>query len=551
GVFTTIGNDSGYVCFKPSRTDTTFQFQFEVGDGCNIETGSFAVTLEATPACSVCVNVAIETDSSVAVGTRVPVYLNVETNDQVGGFDFLIGYDVTVMTFIEIIKGSAISNWEYFTYRIGNSEDCSGSSCPSGILRIVGIADANNGPYHPPVEQLMPQGTLAKITMQVVNDQNLGGLFLPIKFFWSDCGDNTFSDPSGTELYIDAKIYDADDILIWDEFDDTHYPDASRAAGMGAIDECLIGDKISPQRCVYFHNGGIKIKHPDEIDARGDLNLNGVPYEIADAVVYTNYFIYGVTAFTVNYEGQKAASDINADGYTLTIADLVYLIRVIVGDANMIPKQSPDMESVQLKVINSAENVNLMVESGIPMGAGFMVFEYDGINPGIPSIGQLAEGMDMAYSVNESEIRVLIYSFESGVMIVPGEGQLVNIPFTGQGEIRLKESSFATFHGEMLRSSTQEMIIPSEFRLEQNYPNPFNPSTTIEFSMPIAGFWEMEIFNIQGQIVRHYLGETDAGNVTIHWDGQSENGQTVASGIYFYRVNAGEYSDTKKMTLIK
>ena len=62
---------------------------------------------------------------------------------------------------------------------------------------------------------------------------------------------------------------------------------------------------------------------------------------IADAVTLANYFIYGLSAFSINIEGQIAASDVNADGIPLSVADLVYLIRVITGDALPIEKETP------------------------------------------------------------------------------------------------------------------------------------------------------------------------------------------------------------------
>ena len=57
-------------------------------------------------------------------------------------------------------------------------------------------------------------------------------------------------------------------------------------------------------QCLYFVNGKVKIRCPGEIDDRGDLNLNSVAYEIADAVLYSNYFILGPSAFSINVEGQ-------------------------------------------------------------------------------------------------------------------------------------------------------------------------------------------------------------------------------------------------------
>ena len=94
--------------------------------------------------------------------------------------------------------------------------------------------------------------------------------------------------------------------------------------------------------------------------------------------------------------------------------------------------------------------------------------------------------------------------------------------------------------------------IPDDLELKQNYPNPFNPGTTIEFTLPRAGYAEVKIYNLLGEIVaiplRQYL---PAGNHRITWDGLTVDGRPAASGIYFYRLTAGEYFQTRKMVLMK
>jgi hypothetical protein len=550
GTYTPIREDSGEVCFEPDNSDTTYEFCMEVTDGCSTVMKSFLVTMFPSAVCSVCVDVAIETDSCVVVGSRIPVYLTVQTNDPIGGFDLLIGYDVSVMTFIEAYQGDDIPGWEYFTYRIVDAAGC-GAGCPSGLLRFIGIADENNGPFHPPQEELQPQGVIATLMIQVSNDQGIGGQYLPMNFFWIDCGDNTFSNPVGDLLYVDARIYNAFGSVIWDESDDDLFPEASRPTGLGAPDTCLTGDKISPVRCVYLHNGGICVKKPEEIDERGDVNLNGVPYEIADAVVFINYFIYGIRAFTVNPDGQMAASDVNADGFALTVADLVYLIRVIIGDAQQIPKVSPDLAELELAVQVNEQSLSIMADSRCPIGAGLLVFEYDGVTPRIPALGGLADNMDVIYSINENEIRVLIYSFERGQAISRGSGELLNIGIEGDGDIALVDYSFATYHGDDVMTRINTSLIPRELEVSQNYPNPFNPATTIELSLPSACHWDLTIYNVNGQVVRRMAGDAESGTVEVVWNGHNESGQVVSSGIYFYKVEALGQTVTKKMILLK
>ena len=85
-----------------------------------------------------------------------------------------------------------------------------------------------------------------------------------------------------------------------------------------------------------------------------------------------------------------------------------------------------------------------------------------------------------------------------------------------------------------------------------NYPNPFNPSTTIAFSLPLAGLATVEIYNFKGQKVRQLLNTNlPSGSHTAVWDGTNDNNQPVSSGIYFYRINSGKQSRTGKMILAK
>ena len=95
-------------------------------------------------------------------------------------------------------------------------------------------------------------------------------------------------------------------------------------------------------------------------------------------------------------------------------------------------------------------------------------------------------------------------------------------------------------------------ILPKVFSLSQNYPNPFNPSTTIRFTLPRQTFVRLEIFNVLGQKVTTQVDQLmPAGDYTISWDGTDNAGRPVSSGVYLYRITAGEFVDTRKMLLLK
>ena len=88
--------------------------------------------------------------------------------------------------------------------------------------------------------------------------------------------------------------------------------------------------------------------------------------------------------------------------------------------------------------------------------------------------------------------------------------------------------------------------------LSQNYPNPFNPQTSIGFSLKARGYVELSIYDVGGRLVRTLANESRAaGAYELTWDGRDERGQAVASGVYFYRLVAAEFTQTRKMVLLK
>ena len=94
--------------------------------------------------------------------------------------------------------------------------------------------------------------------------------------------------------------------------------------------------------------------------------------------------------------------------------------------------------------------------------------------------------------------------------------------------------------------------IPKEYSLGQNYPNPFNLSTVIPFTLPRAGFASLKVYNIVGHEVANLVsGSLSAGSFRAIWGGKDMNGEAVSSGIYFYRLKAGDYVEVRKMLLLK
>lgn len=162
--------------------------------------------------------------------------------------------------------------------------------------------------------------------------------------------------------------------------------------------------------------------------------------------------------------------------------------------------------------------------------------------------------------------------------INPGENQTIKLTFDSyflwQGLFKGKLKVFSQDKNHSLNPLTLPVVlnvdtttsvqntpeqIPVTFKLGQNYPNPFNPLTTIPFTVIGSqfivhrpGHTSLVIYNILGQKVRTLVDEEKSpGNYQVIWDGKDQRGNEVSSGIYFYQLKAGNYKETRKMSLLR
>jgi hypothetical protein len=284
-------------------------------------------------------------------------------------------------------------------------------------------------------------------------------------------------------------------------------------------------DKEEPVPFVDFFNGGVDIICGGDIDDRGDINVNGTANEIADAVLFSNYFVYGLGVFaTETMDAQIAATDVNADGLTLSVADLVYLVRIIVGDA--IP-YAPGPTSYKVGAVDAAytfANGMLTVDSKI--GAAYVVVSGEQVPTNLTDVG-------MEYAFDGTNTRILLASLDR---VASFDGAILEVG----GEIVSIET--ATPDGGMMKLEN----LPASYELIGNYPNPFNPTTTVAAALPQAGDYTLTIYNVTGQKVAEFAGHADAGILEVEWNAASQ-----ASGVYFYKLNVNNFTETKKMVLLK
>jgi hypothetical protein len=483
-----------------------------------------------------------------------------------GGFELEVEYDYIDLTFYGAEPGRLLSqrwytesetpnpadsifwSWEYFSYRVLPCPLCAcckykillygQAEMPDGLFRL-GYCLQNKTPqpkgtywgedyawYKHKVgqpEHVKVGATLAWLKFQVANNELLRDLKLPVVFEWEhklsdqypyhiiqdwDCQENTFSDCGGTKLYVSGDLM---------QYDPTICP-------------ALPVD----QRIFNFIDGGVHICSPCTAFTcvRGDINMDGNAYSTADAVMFARALIYGAeNVFTINLAKQKCATDANADGRTMMLSDLIYLIRIIQHDATEFPKLGPSSDIANVVVSDG----RIAVECASPIGG--LLFEFDGaVTPTL-----LNTNMELL----SKDGKVLVWSSD-GNSINAGSSEILSA-----NGAKLVSVMAVDRDGRDLATTITTKVAPSAFALHPAYPNPFNPYTNLSFSLPNAVPYSMNIYNVAGQLVRSYEGMGNVGLNVITWDGKDNLGSAVSSGVYFYKLSAGSFTATNKMVMMK
>jgi hypothetical protein len=153
-----------------------------------------------------------------------------------------------------------------------------------------------------------------------------------------------------------------------------------------------------------------------------------------------------------------------------------------------------------------------------------------------------------------------LLSTEPSPTLIPGSnvrfGDYIDLDYVGKRLVPVwTDERAGGFNQEIFTSEIDELLpvsgtngnLPNEFRLEQNYPNPFNPSTRISFSLPVASELKIEVYSVLGTLIKTLAsGSFPAGKHTLNF-----NAGQLSSGVYFYKLTAADFSETKSMILIK
>lgn len=251
---------------------------------------------------------------------------------------------------------------------------------------------------------------------------------------------------------------------------------------------------------------------------RGDINNNGVAYEVADAVLFTNYFIYGLGVFTIDEEVQIAATDVNKDGMTLSVADLVYITQIVIGNALPYAKITP------LEVRYTHDNLGVMsVNDDVLIGAVHLVIA------GQTEPVLLAGVMDLYYAFDGVNTNILVWSLDGESFT----GDFLNV----SGDIVSIE--MATYEGQPVNTT--------DFSLRQNYPNPFSDETIILFILSYASDVTLKITNELEEIVFEFRQHYSRGYHPFKWNGTDKYGLIIPNGKYTCTMFVGEHKKSIEM----
>jgi len=423
-------------------------------------------------------------------GRAIPLNVRLENKEPIKEFEILINLDPTIFTPLTVVFDSYLAqDFGFIEYRMNHNG-------LQGDLRISGramLADA------------IPagEGILCQLLVQVSSNLNFVGQQIPVPFVIRTTTNNTV-------ILEDDRVISSDEINMFDGF----------------VNISANGDRHL-----------------------GDINLNSIAYEIADAVYFSNHYIKP-QQFPMD-EQQVINSDINLDGNAPSIADLVLLIKIITG-ATEPPglKAVAEIPPAHVALDRRSDGVYLTADVATDIGGAY--FQFTG-----PDVDQLDlanfTAMDLQSGQSGDMVNCLLTSFEEK-SIASGYTDILKLSDDGNLQISLAGADLADVNGAVIDSymKSEGVVLPKQFELHQNYPNPFNPSTEIRFDMSAPGRVQLSIYNILGQEVTRLVdGDYPAGQHEVMWNGTDDEGRSVASGIYLYRIQVADYSESRKMVLMK
>ncbi len=225
-------------------------------------------------------------------------------------------------------------------------------------------------------------------------------------------------------------------------------------------------------------------------------------------------------------------------------------------------------EKIQICYDINDDTVIVGYHSEVDIGAVTLWFHYAGYQIDTVESLEPAQNMDLWYGDTLGMLRILLWNLQ-GKIIPKGTDYLLLIYLSEEGSILLDTveasdplANTLTYEevdcselGQVDCPELEEdenLSSPQNFTLFQNYPNPFNPYTTLSYELKHELFVRLEIYDIQGRKVKTLISERQTpGFKNVIWDGKDNDKKSLPSGVYLYRLKAGDQKKTKKMIFLK
>jgi hypothetical protein len=217
----------------------------------------------------------------------------------------------------------------------------------------------------------------------------------------------------------------------------------------------------------------------------------------------------------------------------ITIGCYAVIIGVLVSPVMMVSQEVNRLPSYVVPFASTDNRIELVIENGASVGTNAV--EVQAVK--VPTwIKMTPERQTLAQALLSGDTGVVAFVFSINRMVPSGKPESIQFVIsTPEGSQWTKEIQI-------------EVAAPLEYRLEQNYPNPFNPSTTIRYILPTASSVTLSVYNVLGEEVTTLVSNErkEPGEFHAEW-----NAGNNPSGVYFYRITAGSFTETKKLVLIK
>ncbi|HKK20873.1 MAG TPA: T9SS type A sorting domain-containing protein [candidate division Zixibacteria bacterium] len=283
----------------------------------------------------------------------------------------------------------------------------------------------------------------------------------------------------------------------------------------------------------------------------GDVDNSGI-FDISDLIFAVDFmFGDGPAPLSIN------TLDVNGDCRGPDISDLIRMVDNIFTNhgqpiecgciATGKRAEYMNTQSVSLYTVHENSTTSLYLQSDAPIrGVQFSLSVSDTSN----LRGYASSDLELMYGINDGILKAGLLDMNGSRSLPAGKTKLLQI----DGDARVLSALVADGQNGSVIPVINEKLdnLPSDYELVQNYPNPFNPDTKIQFNLPSAGKVLLTVININGQKVTTLVDRSmDAGVHVVTWDGRNETGASVASGVYFYRIDVNGFQQTKKMMLLK